>query len=86
MRDLIPLAPDTMPCSDVLYVNPNAPAAHLHAAAARRLSALEDLLLLLEDCPDELPLKHLQVRLAAALVPLAAEARHLYKLADEKRR
>ena len=63
---LIPLSPATEPHDDVLYVNPNAPADHLHEAAVRRLSALEDLLHMLEDSADEMPLTHLQARMAAA--------------------
>jgi hypothetical protein len=82
---LIPLSPATEPHDDVLYVNPNAPADHLHEAAVRRLSALEDLLHMLEDSADEMPLTHLQARMAAALAPGAADARQLYELAQVKR-
>lgn len=82
---LIPLSPATEPHDDVLYVNPNAPSDHLHEAAVRRLSALEDLLHMLEDSADEMPLTHLQARMASALAPLAAEARQLYELAQVKR-
>lgn len=85
MVDLVPLSPATEPHDDVLFVDPNAPADHLHEAAARRLGALQDLLHMLEDCADEMPLTHLQARMASALAPLAAEARQLYELAQVKR-
>lgn len=85
MADLQPLTNLAQPHDDVLFVDAGAPAQHLFEAAERRLVALEDLLCLLADCPDEMPLVQGQARLVSALLPMAAEARQLYQLAQDRR-
>lgn len=85
MSDLQPLTNLAQPHDDVLFVDAGAPAQHLFEAAERRLAALEDLLCLLADCPDEMPLVQGQARLVSALLPMAAEARQLYQLAQDRR-
>ncbi|SDJ16158.1 hypothetical protein SAMN05216189_101382 [Pseudomonas delhiensis] len=85
MSDLQPLTSLAQLHDDVLFVDAGAPAQHLFEAAERRLVALEDLLCLLADCPDEMPLVQGQARLVSALLPMAAEARQLYQLAQDRR-
>ena len=81
MSDLQPVTTLSQPHDDVLFVDASAPAEHLYEAAERRLIALEDLL---ADCPDEMPLVQGQARLVSALLPMAAEARQLYRLAQSR--
>ncbi|WP_069864591.1 hypothetical protein [Pseudomonas citronellolis] len=84
MTDLQPVTTLSQPHDDVLFVDAGAPAEHLYEAAERRLIALEDLLCLLAGCPDEMPLVQGQARLVSALLPMAAEARQLYRLAQSR--
>ena len=80
---LVPLA--TQPGEGVFFINALAPPQQLHEAALRRLTAVEDLLRLMEDDADR-GLIHATARFASALAPLVGEARQLYELALEHRR
>lgn len=83
MTDFQPIPLTAQPYGDVLFINAAAPAAHLREAALRRLTAVEDLLQLMEDDADR-GLIHATARLASALAPLVSEARQLYELALER--
>lgn len=78
---LIPLA--SYPGDEVFFINALANPQLLRDAALRRLTAVEDLLRLLEDDTDH-GLFHATARLASALVPLVCEARQLYELALDR--
>jgi len=83
MREFLPIPLSSEPGNEVLFINALAPAAELRDAAVRRLTAVEDLLQLMEDDSDR-GLVHATARLASALVPLVSEARQLYELALER--
>lgn len=83
MLDFQPLSLAAQPYDDVLFVNAAAPPDHLREAALRRLTAVEDILQLMEDDTDR-GLIHATARLASALVPLVSEARQLYELALDR--
>jgi len=83
VRDFLPVPLYSEPGNDVLFFNALAPTEQLRDAALRRLTAVEDLLRLMEDDSDR-GLIHATSRLAAALVPLVSEARQLYELALER--
>ena len=84
MFEFHPIRPPAQPHDDVLFVNAEAPADHLFETAARRLSAVEDLLCLLEHSPDR-GLVDEVARLASALMPPISEARYLIELALQRR-
>lgn len=83
MPDFRPVPLTFQPYDDVLFVNASAPPDHLHETALRRLSAVEDVLRLMEDDTDR-GLIHATARLASALAPLVSEARQLYELALDR--
>lgn len=83
MFEFQPIPLTAQPYDDVLFINAAAPADHLREAALRRLTAVEDLLQLMEDDADR-GLIHATARLASALAPLVSEARQLYELALEQ--
>ncbi|PJI50072.1 MAG: hypothetical protein CTR55_12205 [Pseudomonas sp.] len=83
MREFLPVPLTGQFGEEVLFINALAPAAHLREAALRRLTAVEDLLRLMEDDNDR-GLLHATSRFASALAPLASEARQLYELALER--
>lgn len=83
MPEFRPIPLTAQPYDDVLFINSAAPAEHLREAALRRLTAVEDLLTLMEDDTDR-GLVHATARLASALAPLVSEARQLYELALER--
>ncbi|MCP1647873.1 hypothetical protein N7414_10465 [Pseudomonas sp. GD04087] len=83
MREFLPV-PLTGQCGEeVLFINALAPVAHLREAALRRMTAVEDLLQLMQNDSDR-GLVQATARLASALAPLASEARQLYELALER--
>lgn len=82
MPDFRPIPLTHQPYEDVLFINAAASVDHLREAALRRLTAVEDLLQLMEDDADR-GLLHATARLASALAPLVSEARQLYELALE---
>ncbi|WP_152223985.1 hypothetical protein [Pseudomonas sp. SCB32] len=83
MPDFRPIPLTTQPHDDVLFVNASSPPDHLHETALRRLTAVEDILRLMEDDTDR-GLIHATARLASALAPLVSEARQLYELALDR--
>jgi hypothetical protein len=83
MREFLPVPLTGQFGEEVLFINSLAPAAHLREAALRRLTAVEDLLQLMEDDSDR-GLLQATARLASALAPLVSEARQLYELALER--
>jgi hypothetical protein len=84
MYEFTPRPLPGQPHDDVLYVNTAASPLHLYESAARRLTAVEDLLSLLEHIPD-CGLVDEVARLASALSPSISEARHLIELALAQR-
>jgi hypothetical protein len=66
-----------------MFINALASIEQLRDAALRRLTAVEDLLCLLEDDSDP-GLIRATSRLASALSPLVSEARQLYELALDR--
>jgi hypothetical protein len=83
MREFLPIPLTGQFGEEVLFINSLAPAKHLREAALRRLTAVEDLLQLLEVDHDS-SLICATARLASALAPLVSEARQLYELALER--
>ncbi|MDN6859022.1 hypothetical protein QO207_20700 [Pseudomonas sp. CAN2814] len=83
MREFLPVPLTGQFGEEVLFINSLAPAEHLREAALRRLTAVEDLLQLIEDDHDS-GLIRATARLASALAPLVSEARQLYELALER--
>ncbi|MCJ1885860.1 hypothetical protein LNN38_13480 [Pseudomonas sp. LA21] len=83
MPDFHPVPLTTQPYDDVLFVNASASSDHLRETALRRLTAVEDVLRLMEDDTDR-GLIHATARLASALAPLVSEARQLYELALDR--
>jgi hypothetical protein len=83
MSEFLPVPLESRPYEDVMFINALAPAEQLRDAALRRLTAVEDLLCLLEDDSDPGLIRAVS-RLAAALSPLVSEARQLYELALDR--
>ncbi|WP_152224335.1 hypothetical protein [Pseudomonas sp. SCB32] len=83
MREFLPIPFAGQPGNNVFFINALAPAEYLREAALRRITAVEDLLQLMEDDSDR-GLIHATARLASALAPLVSEARQLYELALER--
>jgi hypothetical protein len=84
MLEFRPCPLPAQPHDNVLFVNAEAPPEYLYETAARRLSAVEDLLCLLEHSPDR-GLVDEVARLAAALLPPISEAHYLIELALQRR-
>ncbi|WP_325436822.1 hypothetical protein [Pseudomonas nitroreducens] len=83
MREFLPVPWTGQFGEEVLFINALAPAEHLREVALRRITAVENLLQLMEDDSDS-GLIHATARLASALAPLVSEARQLYELALER--
>ncbi|MCE4069585.1 MULTISPECIES: hypothetical protein [Pseudomonas] len=83
MREFLPVPLTGQFGEEVLFINALAPAEHLREVALRRITAVENLLQLMEDDSDS-GLIHATARLASALAPLVSEARQLYELALER--
>ncbi|MDU4255193.1 hypothetical protein [Pseudomonas sp.] len=83
MREFLPVALTGQFGEEVLFINALAPVEHLREAALRRITAVEDLLQLMEDDSDS-GLIRATARFASALAPLVSEARQLYELALER--
>ncbi|WP_447745457.1 hypothetical protein [Pseudomonas nicosulfuronedens] len=83
MSEFLPVPLESRPYEDVMFINALASVEQLREAALRRLTAVEDLLCLLEDDTDP-GLIRATARLATALSPLVSEARQLYELALER--
>lgn len=83
MREFLPVPLAGQFGEEVLFINALAPVAHLREAALRRITAVEDLLQLMEDDSDS-GLIRATARFASALAPLVSEARQLYELALER--
>ncbi|QEY65724.1 hypothetical protein FXN65_06165 [Metapseudomonas lalkuanensis] len=78
--DFTPLPPSSQPYRDVLFVNARAPSAHLFEAANQRMTALADLLRILESGSGG-ALAQETARLASALGLLLADAQALHEAA-----
>lgn len=83
MTEFLPVPQESRPYEDVMFINALASVEALRDAALRRLTAVEDLLCLLEDDSDP-GLIRATSRLASALSPLVSEARQLYELALDR--
>lgn len=83
MREFLPVPLTGQFGEEVLFINALAPAEHLREVALRRITAVENLLQLMEDDSDS-GLIHATAGLASALAPLVSEARQLYELALER--
>ncbi|MFS2124588.1 hypothetical protein [Pseudomonas sp. Pseusp97] len=83
MTEFLPVPLESRPYEDVMFINALASVEQLRDAALRRLTAVEDLLCLLEDDSDP-GLIRATSRLASALSPLVSEARQLYELALDR--
>lgn len=83
MTEFLPVPLEYRPYEDVMFINALASVEALRDAALRRLTAVEDLLCLLEDDSDP-GLIRATSRLATALSPLVSEARQLYELALDR--
>ncbi|OWP48045.1 hypothetical protein [Pseudomonas nitroreducens] len=83
MTEFLPTPLESRPYEDVMFINALASVEALRDAALRRLTAVEDLLCLLEDDSDP-GLIRATSRLATALSPLVSEARQLYELALDR--
>ena len=83
MREFLPVPWTGQFGEEVLFINALAPAEHLREVALSRITAVENLLQLMEDDSDS-GLIHATARLASALAPLVSEARQLYELALER--
>lgn len=81
MTDFKPLPAASQPFDDVLFINARAPSRHLFEAASQRMSALGDLLLILEHSARDDSLPQETARLASALGLLQAEAQALHEAA-----
>ncbi|QEY75309.1 hypothetical protein [Pseudomonas denitrificans (nom. rej.)] len=83
MIEFLPVPLESRPYEDVMFINALASVEQLRDAALRRLTAVEDLLCLLEDDSDPGMIRATS-RLASALSPLVSEARQLYELALDR--
>ncbi|MBD9517859.1 MULTISPECIES: hypothetical protein [unclassified Pseudomonas] len=83
MTEFLPVPLESRPYEDVMFINALASIEQLRDAALRRLTAVEDLLSLLEDDSDP-GLIRATSRLASALLPLVSEARQLYELSLDR--
>lgn len=83
MPEFLAVPLESRPYEDVMLINALASVEALRDAALRRLTAVEDLLCLLEDDSDP-GLVRATSRLASALSPLVSEARQLYELALDR--
>jgi len=83
MPEFLAVPLESRPYEDVMFINALASVEQLRDAALRRLTAVEDLLCLLEDDADP-GLVLATSRLASALSPLVSEARQLYELALDR--
>jgi len=83
MSEFLPVPLEFRPYEDVVFFNALASVEQLREAALLRMTAVEDLLCLLEDDSDR-GLINATARLASALAPLVSEARQLYELALER--
>lgn len=81
-----PLPPSSQPYQDVLFINDRAPSTHLFEAANQRMSALGDLLHIIESCTGNSGLPQETPRLAAALGMLLADAQALHEAAFQRTR
>ncbi|MFC4862752.1 hypothetical protein SA496_04165 [Pseudomonas sp. JS3066] len=76
-----PLPPPSQPYEDVLFINVRAPSCHLFEAANQRMSALGDLLRIIESGSRNGALAQETARLASALGMLLADAQALHEAA-----
>lgn len=81
-----PLPPSSQPYQDVLFINDRAPSPHLFEAANQRMSALGDLLRIIESCTGNSGLSQEAPRLAAAIGLLLADAQALHEAAFHRAR
>ncbi|MDA8483223.1 hypothetical protein NNO07_09095 [Pseudomonas resinovorans] len=81
--DFTPLPPSSQPYGDVLFINTRAPSAHLFEAANQRMTALADLLRILESSSSG-ALAQETARLASALGLLLADAQALHEAAYQR--
>ncbi len=81
-----PLLPQSQPYEDVLFINERAPSSHLFEAANQRMSALGDLLRILESGSRTSALPQETARLASALGLLLADAQALHEAAFQRAR
>ncbi|WP_280348646.1 hypothetical protein [Pseudomonas sp. BN414] len=79
-----PLLPQSQPYEDVLFINGRAPSAHLFEAANQRMSALGDLLRIIESGSRTSSLAQETARLASALGLLLADAQALHEAAFQR--
>ncbi|MGQ7815219.1 hypothetical protein ACUTAH_06025 [Metapseudomonas furukawaii] len=83
-HELSPLPASSQPYGDVLFINSKAPAHHLFEAATQRMTAVCDLLCVLEGSSHTDVLPQQTARLASALGLLLADARALHEAAYQR--